>query len=224
MRKKAWLALFLAVLLTGCGSSRRTGAEQPADTYPPPAPAASPAAEAVADTAGADENIVAAQMAEAARPLTEEEILKAYDKAVTAYGWFDLSPLPTVGEAVETDGALYRRVEARGMEDLEDLQFYLRGIFSEAVAQRLLDAGGEHPLYRNIDGVLYGRGTGREKDPQKGTVQIRTEQTDAAAYAVNVMVDLLAEDGVTVTGVESWSFPYVFEAGHWVFAEFKLVY
>ena len=41
-------------------------------------------------------------------------------------------------------------------------------------------------------------------------------------YSVNVMVELLAEDGGTVVGLESWSFPYAFVEDRWVFTDFRL--
>ena len=47
---------------------------------------------------------------------------------------------------------------------------------------------------------------------------------DDASYSVNVVVDLLGEDGQTVVGLESWSFPYVFLDDRWVFTDFRLVY
>ena len=35
---------------------------------------------------------------------------------------------------------------------------------------------------------------------------------------------LLDRDGVTVTGLESWSFPYVYTGERWVFTDFHLIY
>ena len=39
-----------------------------------------------------------------ARPLTEEEILAAYDRAEEAYGWFYLATLPCGSEGRTVDG------------------------------------------------------------------------------------------------------------------------
>ena len=50
------------------------------------------------------------------------------------------------------------------------------------------------------------------------------EETGPGRYSVKVTASLLGEDGVTVTGLECWSFPYVFEEDRWVFTDFQLVY
>ena len=45
-----------------------------------------------------------------------------------------------------------------------------------------------------------------------------------AGYSVIVEVDLLADGGSTVTGVESYAFPYEFLEDRWVFTDFHLIY
>ena len=120
------------------------------------------------------------------------------------------------------DGTVYRKVKAEGMEELEDLRTYLNSVFSPELTERLLSGG--PPTYREIEGALYVTGQGRLRDPDKGSVQIEIEQVEAGSYLVNVTVDLLGRDGVTVTGLESWSFPYVYTGDRWVFTDFKTVY
>ena len=152
----------------------------------------------------------------------EEEIISAYDRAVTAYSWFVVSPLPDTGQTVSQDGRIYRRVD--GMEELEDLRIYLNGLFAPEVTERLLTTGGDTPMYRDIDGALYVTGQGRERDPLKGKRQVEAQQVSDGEYSVNVTVDLLDRDGVTITGLESWSFPYVYTGERWVFTDFHLIY
>ena len=83
-----------------------------------------------------------ARVEAAGRPLSEEEIISAYDRAVTAYSWFVVSPLPDTGQTVSQDGRIYRRVD--GMEELEDLRIYLNGLFAPEVTERLLAIPGTH--------------------------------------------------------------------------------
>ncbi len=158
-----------------------------------------------------------------ARPLSDEEILDAYSRAETLYAWFDLEPLPGAGPAVVTDGALYRQVDREGIQTMEDLRTCLRAVFSQDLTERLLDTGGDIPLYRDIEGVLCVTGNGRDRLPGKGGVQSWVERSEEGDYTVSVTVDLLDEDGA-VTGLEYWSFPYEFEEDRWVFTEFRLVY
>ncbi len=165
----------------------------------------------------------AARTQEESRPLTEEEVLSAYDRAVTVCGWFQLSTLPCGEEGLNVDGDVYYPVRSDGLETLEDLQIYLRGSFSQELAEQLLSTGGDAPLYRDIDGALYVRPVSRSRDPLRGNVELRVEQTGDTAYTVNAAVELLDEDK-TVSGVEYWSFPYELVDERWVFTQFQLVY
>lgn len=161
---------------------------------------------------------------EAPRPLTQAEVRSAYDRAVTAYGWFDLSPLPCGQEQEMVDGWVYQKVDYPGIEDLADLRAYLRVVFSPDLTERLLTRG-EHPAYRDVDGALYAAvGVGREKESDKGSVEVEVTQESETAYDVEVTVELLDSSRSTVIGVESYSFPYEYVEGNWAFTDFQLVY
>lgn len=77
----------------------------------------------------------AARTQEEARALTEEEVLSAYDRAVTVCGWFQLSTLPCGEEGLNVDGNVYYPVRTDGLETLEDLRIYLRGSVELRVEQ-----------------------------------------------------------------------------------------
>lgn len=220
MEKRMCLAAFLtAALLSGCGT-------------------ALPAASAGGEGAGASSALAAAahgrtQISETASATqveqsgwepTEDEILTAYDRAVTAYGWFDLDTLPCGGPVQIIDGENYQRVEYRGFDTLEDLEIHLSSLFSQKVIDRLLERDGEAPKYRDIDGVLHVHPSGRLRDADKGSAAVTVVQQDETTYSVNVTVDLLAGDLSTITGAECFAFPYQLVNGRWVFTEFRLVY
>lgn len=199
--KKALLPLAMALLLAGCAGAETAPAQaEPAQTEP-------------------EEVLSAQQLASEPRPLTEEEILTAYDRAVEAYGWFELSPLPSGGEDLRVDGKIYHRVDYPGMDDLEDLRTYLRSLFSGDLTAQLL-AGG---CYRDVDGALCVTDLRREQDGLKGEVDVQVVKTSPDTYSVDVAVDLLEED-LSVAGREFWSFPYAFVDGRWVFTDFRLVF
>ena len=99
----------------------------------------------------------------------------------------------------------------------------MRVVFSEELTERLLEQG-DHPVYRDVDGVLYAAaGVGREKDSDKGSVDVEIAQETENTYSVEVSVELLDVSHSTVVGVECYSFPYEFVDGSWVFTDFQLV-
>lgn len=200
-------AMLLAMLLTGCAAP----------------PDETPVSDSVPAPAGRMERMSTSMVESSARPLLESEILGAYERAQRVYGWFDLAPLPASEESVTLNGVVYHRVDMEGVRDLEDLRTYLRGVFSQELADRLLDGRTARIQYRNIGGLLYVSGEPRELDAGKGQAWVETEQLEENLYSVNVVVDLLAEDGETVVGLESWSFPYAFEEDRWVFTDFRLI-
>ena len=208
--RKMLSALLSALLLTGCAAPAGEAAS-----------ASAPVSAARSDSAPAArvENMTSSMVESSARPMPEEEVLAAYERAQRVYGWFDLAPLPTVGEALTVNGRAYYRVDMEGMEELEDLRTYLRGVFSQE-----LDGGSARIQYRDVNGVLYAAGDIRDRDAGKGQVQVEVERLEDGLYFINVTVDLLGEDRETVVGLESWSFPYAFVEDRWVFTDFRLVY
>lgn len=213
MKKKIWLPLVLTLLLVGCGGEREAASPLPPES---PAPVSVEAPEA--------ETLEAAQVESDARMPTEEEILGDYDRAVRVYGWFDLTPLEDSGETVTEDGTVYRRVSAADCTTMEELRLNLRSVFVESLTERLLSGEEGRIRYRDIDGALYVTGEGRERGSDRGSVTVEVEQTGETAYSVNVTVDLVGQEDGVVTGMECWSFPYVWEKGRWGFSEFRLVY
>ena len=99
-------------------------------------------------------------------------------------------------------------------------------VFSPELTERLLEQG-DYPVYRDVDGALYafgGTGPGRDRDSGKGAVEISVEQESEGAYSVEVSVELLDSARNAVIGVETYSFPYEFVEGSWVFTDFQMVY
>ena len=122
------------------------------------------------------------------------------------------------------NGTVYRRVSAAECGTMEELRLNLRSVFTESLTERLLSGEEGRIRYRDIDGALYVTGEGRERGSGRGSVTVEVEQTGETAYSVNVTVDLVEQEDGVVTGMECWSFPYVWENGRWGFSEFRLVY
>ena len=213
MKKRSELVLVLALwLLAGCGAAPAAGGT---------APGASAPAFAEAAVSDGEDSLSAAMLERQARPLTEEEILAAYDRAEEAYGWFYLETLPCGTEEQTVDGWRYRRVTYPGMENLADLRAYLRGLFSEDLVESLLETGGAHPLYQDVGGALYVLPTSREADDSVREMTAGVEPYGETGYSVQVSVET-SDHGDLV--VESHSFPYEFVEDRWVFTDFWMVY
>lgn len=211
-RERAVLILVLAaLLLTGCGG---------------PAPDNIPLLAAAASQEERSPSIMTFQAVDVkneAVPPAQEEVLAAYDRAVTVFGWFQLNTLPCGSTSAMVGTNLYQRVDYPGISTMEQLMTYLRSLFSQAVIDRLLPPDAETPQYRDIDGTLFVLPSRHQPDPSKGATEVTVEQTGADACMVNVTVELLADDGETVSGTEYDSFPYQCVNGRWVFTSFKLV-
>ena len=218
MKRRRTVPLLLAfLLLTGCAGKTAAPGKADAPTEVQRASAAPEEAEYRGEAV-----FTASQTEAQARPMTEEDVLAAYERAEMVYAWFTGDTLPTGEESITLDGKIYRRVEYPGIDNMEDLRTYLRGSFSQEVTDRLLATGGDQPLYQDIDGALYAAPTGRSSENTRGEVQLRVEQTGETAYVVNVTVDLLDTAG-NVVGVECGSIPYELEGGRWVFTDFQLL-
>ncbi len=222
MNVKKYAALLLsAVLLTGCGDFLGVAISPAGTSTGQATPVSEPPQENYAESA---ERMDAAETKASPRELTEEEVFAAYDRAVAAYEWFEMNPLPCVGPLRQENGVTYQRVNYAGLDTLNDLETYLESLFSETVIVRLLDREAPAPRYRDIDGVLYARPDDRPADTGKGAASAAVEREEDGSYLINVTVDLLDRDQVTVTGAEFYAFPYREVNGRWVFSEFELVY
>ena len=204
MKKMLCLLAALGLLLSGCGH----GPEETGEVQ-----------RTLRETA-----VPLSEGAELPRPMTEDEVLAAYQRAVRTWAWFELEPMNHTGERRTVDGVSYWRVDPAEMVDMSALRSHLYRYFTEELAEELLATGGEHPLYREVEQQLYVTSGGREKDPLKGRQQVEVLCQSDTCYLVSVTVDLLDVDQATVVGLECWTFPYELVGDRWVFTDFRLVY
>jgi hypothetical protein len=158
--------------------------------------------------------------------ITDKEISEAYQKAVEAFGWFELGTMPADYEDIrEADGYQYNRVTHDRIKTYDDLRSYLLTIFTDEIVEGLLTgSGSDMRLYRDIDGALYTIPAGRGSDITKGeeTYEIFRESDKKIVYRVTVEVyDDPFEQ--TVSGTEQFDFTYEYTDGGWVFTYFELV-
>jgi hypothetical protein len=164
---------------------------------------------------------------------SSEEIAmgEAYKKAVEAYGWFDLTTMPTAydtdADVREHEGQQYFRVVHETIKTLADLENYLRSLFSDNIVTNLLFPEDGEKRYRDFDGILYAIPADRGTDINKGeeTYEV-VQESDSSRIIFRVTVELLGEwDGNKrpVTGYETHDFICEETGGRWVFSSFGLV-
>ncbi|MCI2058088.1 MAG: hypothetical protein LKJ80_02655 [Oscillibacter sp.] len=217
MERRLFAVLLLAAMLFLSACGQRKAAYDTAASSPAEAVVSAPA------ESGRTGIMEAKSTVNDCKPLTEEEILLTYDRAVKAYGWFETAAMPCSGSGVKVDGTLYQRVDYPGVATLDELRDCLSELFSEPVVTRLLDSPVQPPLYIDVDGALYARPVGGRENATRGRETRTVEKLGDTAYQVNVSVEDLGEDLQTVTGVTCFSFPYELVDGHWVFTDFALV-
>lgn len=158
-------------------------------------------------------------------PSDRDQVQDAYDRAVTAVGWFRSGSMPCSGEAVSMKSGLYREVSYAGIESMDDLKNYLRGLFSEKLVSSLFaeKVDGKSARFLEVDGKLYELQKIPENRENTGDVQVLVRKKNAARFEVDVQTQMLAADGKTVTGVKYNAYFYEKQDGKWVFTNFDLM-
>ena len=140
-----------------------------------------------------------------------------FTKALEAWGWFQDAPL-AVDAAARTaeDGSIWYPVSDSRFSTVLDLRMYLKGIFSDEIAETLLNMG----LYRDVDGVLCcARNTGNAPDLTDAEVWV--EQESETKLVCRLEGTLTWSDGSRPAEAVSASFPYEKVGDKWLFTEFS---
>lgn len=159
------------------------------------------------------------------------EIGEVYKKAVEAYGWFDLTTMPTAydtdGDVRDHEGQQYFRVVHETIKTLADLENYLRSLFSDNIVANLLFPEEGEKRYRDFDGIFYAIPADRGTDINKGEETYEVVQDSGNnRITFRVTVELLGDwDGnkQPVTGYETHDFICEKIDGRWIFSSFGLV-
>lgn len=161
--------------------------------------------------------------AQSAAP-TREQVRDAYDRALETVDWFRMGNMPCEGGMVALDSGLYRRVSYAGIETLDDLKNYLRGLFSEDLVEKLLavKVDGKSTRFFSMDDRLYELQQGMDNQETVGDAQVSVKKKSSTFYEVDVEMKLLTEDRKTVIGVKYNAFPYEERDGEWIFTNFEL--
>lgn len=152
---------------------------------------------------------------------TDEEVNAAYQQAVEAYSWFDLSTMPLYDNSrIKYNGNVYDKVNYSGIQSLSDLETYLHSLFSDDVVDSLLK---DNFRYIDIDGVLYAISADRGSNIFAGEEHHEIIRESDKKFIYKVTVDILDDNLEKVVDQEEYSFAYEFIDNKWKFTNFCLV-
>ena len=140
-----------------------------------------------------------------------------FTRALEAWGWFNGAPLETAAETrTAEDGGTWYPVEDSRFATVLDLRMYLKGIFSDEIAEELLSLG----LYRDVDGALCCAGSAAA-GPQLTDALVVVEEESSAKLVCRLEGTLTWPDGSRPAEAVSLSFPYEKVGDKWLFTDFS---
>lgn len=147
----------------------------------------------------------------------EAEVRIQLTRALEAWGWFNGAPLKTAADArTAEDGGTWYPVEDSRFSTVLDLRMYLKGIFSDEIAEELLSLG----IYRDLDGALCcAQNTGAA--PALTGVSVQVERESGVKLICRLEGTLTWSDGSRPAEAVSAAFPYEKVGERWVFTEFS---
>ena len=154
--------------------------------------------------------------------IAEAEAPAFYQKARTAWDWFETGSLPTTEEVRDTADSSYLRVE--GFNSLAELEDYLLTLFTPELTSHLLTS--YQPLQETTGGLFVlpgGRGTSIYAGEEDVRAFIYTE-AEAERYGcdghVTASTEVLGEDLSTVLYNKRHDWSFVWNGENYVFTSF----
>lgn len=147
----------------------------------------------------------------------EVEVRIQFTRALEAWGWFNGAPLETAADArTAEDGSAWYPVEDSRFSTVLDLRMYLKGIFSDEIAEELLGLG----LYRDVDDVLC-CAQNTNTAPTLTDAKVQVERESDAKLICRLEGTLTWSDASRPAQAVSTSFPYEKVGDKWLFTEFS---
>lgn len=156
------------------------------------------------------------------------DVVEAYLEAAEAYSWFDLATMDyDTADTVEYASYQYARVTHETIQCLEDLENYLRTLFSDKIVSELLKERDGIQQYRDFNGQLYVIPAGRGADITKGKAQGEIVYESPTQVQFHVTVEVLNPENSAVIGEETYEFLYEYTAPYgdarWAFTKFESI-
>ena len=156
------------------------------------------------------------------RILNETEFYSLFDKASEAWGWFYVGTMPLKGTpglpivGIDTESGICFEVDYEGIETLEDLEYYLKTIFSDEKVEGMLKSG----RYFDVDGKLCAYGMARGTNHSYGKIaEVNKNIISGNKIEYTVSVEKL-DYNYELEGYEEFTFITEKSGDFWVFSEF----
>ncbi|HCS10952.1 MAG TPA: hypothetical protein DIV40_05795 [Clostridiales bacterium] len=156
------------------------------------------------------------------RILNETEFYSLFDKASEAWGWFYVGTMPLKGTpglpivGIDTESGICFEVDYEGIETLEDLENYLKTIFSDEKVEGMLKSG----RYFDVDGKLCAYGMARGTNHSYGKIaEVNKNIISGNKIEYTVSVEKL-DYNYELEGYEEFTFVTEKSGDFWAFSEF----
>ena len=156
------------------------------------------------------------------RILNETEFYSLFDKASEAWGWFYVGTMPLKGTpglpivGIDTESGICFEVDYEGIDTLEDLENYLKTIFSDDKVEGMLKSG----RYFDVDGKLCAYGMARGTNHSYGKIaEVNKNIISGNKIEYTVSVEKL-DYNYELEGYEEFTFVTEKSGDFWAFSEF----
>lgn len=153
---------------------------------------------------------------------TDQEVITAFQNAVTVFEWFEHQPLPTDGNDKKDSGyMIYYSVSDPNIRTMAQLKAKVHENFTDALSSFIISGS---RFYREFDGKLYVAPNGKPLDPHKGTTTFNIVRKGADRIELQASTPIMQdpEHGKTnVVRVQKVTFPYVKTEKGWRFSYFE---
>ncbi len=156
------------------------------------------------------------------RILNESEFYSLFDKASKAWGWFYVGTMPLKGTpglpivGIETESGICFEVDYEDIETLEDLENYLKTIFSDDKVEGMLKSG----RYLDVDGKLCAYDLARGTNHSYGKIaEVNKNIISENQIEYTVSVEKL-DNNYELKGYEEFTFITERSGDYWIFSEF----
>lgn len=155
------------------------------------------------------------------KPKTLDKIPDKLDKAMEAYGWFELSTLPVSKESVKLNGKTYNKVTDKRFASYTEFENYILSIFSSIVGNTLLGNG----LYAGVNNQLYCVSAARGSNALIGKVTYTETKESNTKIVYTATVKYMKSPGSkTVDHTKTYNFVLEKDEGKWLFTTFDYFY